>query len=46
MGNVPDEDDEPNVVPGGEGSYLVSGRTPIRELNSLFDREIIEGEDV
>jgi putative hemolysin len=44
VGHLPDEDDEsePDIIERKDGSLLVSGRTPIHEFNSYFEREIIE----
>jgi putative hemolysin len=44
VGDLPDEDEteEKNIIKREDGSYILSGRTLIYEINNYFSKEIIE----
>jgi len=42
VGDLPDEDEEINILKREDGSYLVNGKTPILEINQHFGRDVIE----
>jgi len=42
VGDLPEEDEEINILKREDGSYLINGKTTIIEINQYFNRDIIE----
>lgn len=42
IGDLPEEDEDNNIIKREDGSYLVDGKTTIIEINQYFGRDIIE----
>jgi putative hemolysin len=42
VGDLPEEDEEINILRREDGSYLVNGKTTVIEINQFFGREVIE----
>lgn len=42
VGDLPEEDEEINILRREDGSYLVNGKTTVIEINQYFGRDVIE----
>ncbi|PKL36389.1 HlyC/CorC family transporter [Candidatus Peregrinibacteria bacterium HGW-Peregrinibacteria-1] len=45
VGDLPEEDEaeeDDNIIPREDGTYLIDGKTPIYEINQYFQHELIE----
>ncbi len=42
VGDLPEEDEDINILKREDGSYLVNGKTTIIEINQFFGRDVIE----